>query len=81
MMTEPRSYRPERPVAPITQPATKPKADAPTKPPEEERKLLEDYRKAVERCGTGRVVLDRASGFYVPELDRDCIKGPEKDGG
>jgi len=36
--------------------------------------VLEDYGKAVERCGTGRIVLDKASGFYVPELEADCMR-------
>jgi hypothetical protein len=70
LMTEPRPNRPERPIAPVAQLAAKEIA----KPlSAADRKLLEDYAKALARCGTGRVVLDKDSGFYVPELDADCL--------
>jgi hypothetical protein len=72
LMVEPRQYRPERPIAPITQ-----KAAAPNSLSSSDRKLLDDYAQAVQRCGTGRVVLDNVSGFYVPEFDGTCIA--EKD--
>lgn len=33
-----------------------------------DKKLLDEYSRAVARCGTGRVIKDVASGFWVPEL-------------
>jgi hypothetical protein len=38
-----------------------------------DKKLLDDYAHAVESCGTGLVVLDKASGLYVPEFDAACL--------
>ena len=77
MMTEPRQYRPERLVVPITQRAAK---EGPKPVSAADRKLLHEYAQAVERCGTGGVILDKASAFYVPELDASCLaeKGTEK---
>lgn len=67
LMTEPKQYRPVRPVVPITQPVAILRAVSPA-----DQKLLDDYSRTVARCGTGRVVKDVASGFYVPELDAAC---------
>ena len=57
MMTEPRQYRPERPVVPITQPAS-----VPSSPAKEisaaDRKLLDEYAAVVMRCGTGKLVSE-----------------------
>src|SRR5262249_11597471 len=74
LMTEPRQYRPEGPVVPAVQPlikeAAKPVSAA-------DRKLLDDYAKAVQRCRSGRIVLDKVSGFYVPELNDTCMTKDE----
>jgi hypothetical protein len=40
-------------------------------------RLLADYSALVARCGTGRVILDKASGFYVPELKCDGKDGKQ----
>jgi hypothetical protein len=72
LMTELRQYRPERPPATITRPAAK---GDPKSVSSADRKLLDEYAKAVERCGTGRLILDEASKFYVPELSASCLSG------
>jgi hypothetical protein len=74
MMTESRSYRPERPVIPITQPAAPKAVSSETTLSPEDRKLLDGYANALERCGTGKMVFDKPSGLYVPELAADCLK-------
>jgi len=75
MTVEPHPYRPHLPEPPVV----KKSEPAPLRPLfPEDRRRLEEYGKAVERCGTGRVVFGSASGFHVPELYGECLADPKK---
>lgn len=75
-MTAARHQWPVRPAPtgqaePVAAPAPPPKDHRTPEQKASDDKLLADYSAIVARCGTGRVVLDKASGFYVPELKCD----------
>jgi len=73
LMTEARQYRPERLPVPITQSVATAKTFTPKTVSPADLKLLDEYAQAIELGATQRVVLDTASGFYVPEVDPACV--------